>query len=235
MAFLVLNPDRLIVEVCERPCYVRRQSNGVVVLSTKDKADAIYSNDSDTFWQLQETNYLNDVHTLIEVESVPAGVVPGFWYHQKGEDGVDEFWTTEELLTELAKVDAADVAGLVFVRMAEGGEFDDTTILEHANQFPAWVPSMNCTEGSIYRMDGKLHRCLQSHTSQEGWEPENAPSLFKEVGDPTAEWPEWSQPIGAVDAYAAGAKCSHNGKHWTSDVDGNVWEPGVYGWSEVAK
>ena len=25
---------------------------------------------------------------------------------------------------------------------------------------------------------------------------------------------------------------SHNGKHWTSDADGNVWEPGVYGWTE---
>jgi hypothetical protein len=31
-----------------------------------------------------------------------------------------------------------------------------------------------------------------------------------------------------------GAKVSHNGKHWISDVDNNVWEPGVYGWSEEA-
>ena len=30
------------------------------------------------------------------------------------------------------------------------------------------------------------------------------------------------------------AKVSHNGKHWTSDVAANVWEPGVYGWTEVA-
>lgn len=236
MSFLVLNSNRLIVEVCEHPCFVRRQSNGVVVLSTEDKADAIYVNDSDTFWQLQETNYLNDVHTLVEVESVPAVVVPGYWYYQKGEDGADEFLTTEERLTALAKADAADIASLVFVSMVEEGKFDDTTILEHANQFPAWAPSMNCIEGSYYRGEnGKLHRCLQSHTSQEGWEPENAPSLFKEVGDPTAEWPEWSQPVGAGDAYMMGAKSAHNGKHWVSDVDNNVWEPGVYGWSEVAE
>lgn len=25
---------------------------------------------------------------------------------------------------------------------------------------------------------------------------------------------------------------SHNGKHWISSVDNNVWEPGVYGWTE---
>ena len=38
------------------------------------------------------------------------------------------------------------------------------------------------------------------------------------------------QPIGAVDAYAAGAKVAHNGQRWISTVDANVWEPGVYGW-----
>jgi hypothetical protein len=26
---------------------------------------------------------------------------------------------------------------------------------------------------------------------------------------------------------------SHNDKHWISDVDANIWEPGVYGWSEA--
>lgn len=28
-------------------------------------------------------------------------------------------------------------------------------------------------------------------------------------------------------------KCTHNNKKWISDVKDNVWEPGVYGWSEV--
>ena len=51
--------------------------------------------------------------------------------------------------------------------------------------------------------------------------------------DPAEEWPEWSQPVGAHDAYSKDAKVSHNGKHWTSTVDSNVWEPGVYGWTEV--
>lgn len=26
---------------------------------------------------------------------------------------------------------------------------------------------------------------------------------------------------------------SGTAKYWTSDVDNNVWEPGVYGWTEV--
>ena len=47
--------------------------------------------------------------------------------------------------------------------------------------------------------------------------------------------PAWSQPLGAHDAYAAGAKVSHNGQHWTSDINGNVWEPGVYGWTQASE
>ena len=39
--------------------------------------------------------------------------------------------------------------------------------------------------------------------------------------------------MAAHDAYNAGDKVSHGGKHWISDQDGNVWEPGVYGWTEV--
>ena len=44
--------------------------------------------------------------------------------------------------------------------------------------------------------------------------------------------PEWVQPD-STNPYMAGDKVMHNGKTWVSDIDGNVWEPGVYGWSEV--
>ncbi len=47
------------------------------------------------------------------------------------------------------------------------------------------------------------------------------------------EFPEWSQPLGAHDAYNLGDKVSHNGKKWVSTAANNVWEPGVYGWEEV--
>ena len=39
--------------------------------------------------------------------------------------------------------------------------------------------------------------------------------------------------VGTAKAYSAGAKVSHSEKKWTSDLDNNVWEPGVYGWTEV--
>lgn len=55
--YLITNSANLIVEICEHPCYVRKQANGVVVLSEQDKADAIYSNDSNTFWPTQQVGY----------------------------------------------------------------------------------------------------------------------------------------------------------------------------------
>ena len=59
------------------------------------------------------------------------------------------------------------------------------------------------------------------------WEP--GVSGWREDG--TEETPsEWIQPTGAHDAYALGSIVTHNGSTWTSTVDANTWEPGVYGW-----
>lgn len=87
--------------------------------------------------------------------------------------------------------------------------------------------------GERVTYEGKYYRCIQSHTSQSDWTPDRAVSLWVEISDPSDEWPEWRQPTGAHDAYARGDKVSHNGKHWISDLDANVWEPGVDGWSET--
>ena len=84
----------------------------------------------------------------------------------------------------------------------------------------------------IRQYNGLLYRCVQAHTSQATWTPEAAASLWTRIADPAQEWPEWIQPTGAHNAYALGAKVSHAGKHWVSNVANNVWEPGVYGWTE---
>ena len=87
--------------------------------------------------------------------------------------------------------------------------------------------------GDIRMHGGDIYRCISAHTSQPDWAPDAAVSLWVRIADPAEEWPEWIQPVGGHDAYGIGAQVSHNGKHWASDVDGNVWEPGVYGWTEV--
>lgn len=43
---------------------------------------------------------------------------------------------------------------------------------------------------------------------------------------------EWQQPD-STNPYMKDDKVTHNGKTWVSDIDNNVWEPGVYGWTEL--
>lgn len=128
---------------------------------------------------------------------------------------------------------ATDTGSIMFVTMAEAGSIDAETAAEHAELFAEWTYPINYTVGQIRRYNGTLYKCVQAHTSQADWTPDAAVSLWSKTSDPAEEWPEWSQPVGAHDAYALGAKVSHNGKHWTSTTANNVWEPGVYGWEEV--
>ena len=142
-------------------------------------------------------------------------------------EGLYEKLDDAGMLDDIKELDA--VAAIAFVVMAESGQIDDVTATEHASVFSEWVEGVQYKAGDIRRYLDKLYRCLQGHTSQADWTPDVTPSLWKEVGDPTAEWPEWSQPIGAGDAYMKGDKVSHNGRHWTSLIDHNVWEPGTVG------
>ena len=128
-----------------------------------------------------------------------------------------------------------EAVGVAFVTLAEAGSIDPVTAGEHTKLFAPWTYPVNYKVGNIRERNGKLYKCLQDHTSQETWTPEDSPSLWVGISDPAEEWPEWSQPVGSTDAYAKGAQVSHSGKHWTSDVDGNVWEPGVYGWTEASE
>lgn len=109
---------------------------------------------------------------------------------------------------------------------------DDRTALSAVALYPAWAAGVDYATGHKVQHGGKLYRCLQAHASQDGWEPENAPSLWAKVLIPDTEViPEWEQPD-STNPYSAGDKVTHNGKTWVSNIDNNVWEPGVYGWTE---
>ena len=78
-----------------------------------------------------------------------------------------------------------------------------------------------------------MYRCLQPHTSQIGWEPDVAASLWAKVLTSTTDVLPWEQPS-STNPYMAGDRVIWDGKVWESEIDGNVWMPGVYGWREVA-
>ena len=114
----------------------------------------------------------------------------------------------------------------VAISYLDDDEAESVTIL-----FEDWKAGVSHAVGDRRQYEGLLYRCVQAHTSQIGWEPPAVPALWTRTS--TEEWPEWVQPTGAQDAYNTGDKVSHNGAHWVSGADGNVWEPGVYGWSEA--
>lgn len=115
--------------------------------------------------------------------------------------------------------------------MVAGREnISDEAALEAITLFPHWKEGITVAENTRYQYNGELYRVVQAHTTQADWTPDVTPALWVKVS--LEEWPEWVQPTGAHDAYAKDAKVTHNSKKWTSDVDANVWEPGVYGWTE---
>lgn len=116
-------------------------------------------------------------------------------------------------------------------RMIEkaSASLSDIDALDAVELFPNWKAEIEYMVNDRVRYEDTLYKCLTAHISQATWNPADSPSLWVRVDDPQEEWPEWIQPVGSTDAYAKGAKVSHNGKHWISDVDGNVWEPGAVG------
>ena len=120
--------------------------------------------------------------------------------------------------------------------MTEAQSLTDAEAITATCLHPKWNgDGVQYTAGQRVQDDGILYTVLQAHTSQPDWKPTAAPSLFAKVliPDPTVI-PEWEQPD-STNPYSKGDKVMHNSKTWVSDIDGNVWEPGVYGWTEVTE
>ena len=110
---------------------------------------------------------------------------------------------------------------------------DDTTALRMVEYYPA-PEAASYAAGDRIQYNGKLYKCLQAHTAQADWNPVDAPSLWAEVlaGQDGTAIGEWVQPD-STNPYMRGDKVNYKGKLYESEVDNNVWEPGVYGWVEI--
>ena len=137
--------------------------------------------------------------------------------------------------TLMSEKEMMEMSSLVFVQLAQDGTFDDVTISEHPSLFPSWYEKWTGKAGTILMDEGKLYRSIHDVGEGQNTKPSTTPSMWTPISDPTVEYPEWVQPIGAHDAYSKGDKVSHIGKKWVSTTDGNVWQPSVYGWNEVTE
>lgn len=77
--YIIIDSKNVIAEICKHPCYVRTQTNGVTILSDQNSADAIYSNDTDTFYGVRRVGAA-DAYRFVEVGDIPDSVQPGHLY-----------------------------------------------------------------------------------------------------------------------------------------------------------
>lgn len=81
------------------------------------------------------------------------------------------------------------------------------------------------THGTDTNGDPLLYRVVQDHTSSPEWPPELTPALYTCISLGASDWPIWTQPAGAHDAYNKGDVVDRNGTLYRSRIDGNVWDP----------
>lgn len=113
---------------------------------------------------------------------------------------------------------------------------EDADALEAIELYPQWSgKSVEYTKDMRVRFNSILYRVLQSHTSQDGWTPSAAPSLFAKVLIPDPDViPDWEQPD-STNPYQIGDRVRFNGKVYESVIANNIWSPAAYpqGWKEI--
>ena len=112
----------------------------------------------------------------------------------------------------------------------------DEDALEAVDLFPRWDGAHGTyTKDDKVKFEGVLYKCLQTHTSQVGWTPIAAPSLWTKVLIPDANViPEWEQPD-STNGYSIGEHVMFENEEYESLINNNVWSPAVYptGWKKV--
>ena len=172
--------------------------------------------------------FVNGTTVSLEGEGVPFDVedFPGML------EGKVLHWDGLRWWYEADTASAIEVLAAIFTSSPEMmQEIPDETLSRMAEYMQPWAPGEQYEVGDLREYNEFPYRCLQAHAAQEQWNPVDAPSLWAKVLR-SPDIPEWEQPS-STNPYMKGDKVKHNGKIWESNVDNNVWEPGVYGWTEV--
>ena len=107
---------------------------------------------------------------------------------------------------------AEEVTAMLIRQQINTLTVDDNTALRMTAFYPEWAENTEYTIGYKVQRSGKLWRCIQAHTSQAGWEPENAASLWTEICESHAGTLEDPIPYNGNMALESGKYYSQNSK-----------------------
>ena len=94
---------------------------------------------------------------------------------------VQEAQAEYELNERTRPLTESEVSRMLITQQINTLTVDDNTALRMVAFYPEWAENTEYTAEYKVQRNGKLWRCRQAHTSQTGWEPENAASLWTEI------------------------------------------------------
>ena len=180
------------------------------------------------------------------VETEPPTAMEGYeakphWAESR--DSIVQVWEIVPVAGSLEEA-SVNLARLQFMSLPDSAAYEFRALAEmwvagaayYGPDDPSGMPQ------SRVLFNGRLFKCLTTHSSQLDWTPTNAPSLWAEIlpgqegNEPEEGYAEWVQP-GAMNGYSTGDKVLHNGHLWESTQDDNVWEPGAVGapWTDLGR
>ena len=91
-----------------------------------------------------------------------------------------------ESLEKKRPLTTEEVTAMLIKQQINTLSVDDNTALRMVEFYPEWASDTDYAVGFKVQRSVKLWRCLQAHTSQTGWEPENTPALWTEICESNA-------------------------------------------------
>lgn len=88
-----------------------------------------------------------------------------------------------ELMKKSRPFTEAEVTRMLITQQINTLEVDDNTALRMKDFYPKWAEATAYSAGFKVHYNNRLWRCITAHTSQVGWEPENAASIWEGINE----------------------------------------------------
>lgn len=151
--------------------------NGVLKYAPKTILVDVVQVTNPTHEMLVEVGYLP-----VKLTDAPA-TAEGFIAVPSWEQTESEIARTWRVIPDTHPLTESEILALLIPKQINTLTVDDNMALRMLAFYPEWAAGTAYSVGYKVRRGGKLWRVVQAHTSQIGWEPENAASLWEQINE----------------------------------------------------